>query len=705
MSTIFLSHSSRDNDAAAEMKAWLAAEGHKAVFLDVDPEQGIHAGSNWEETLYHQLRRCQAVVALLTPGWLDSKWCFAEVVQARERGKGVFPVKVKPCDTVGVFNDLQHVDLTVAPEQGLSRLRAGLLARGLDPRDVFDWNPQRPPYPGLLAFQAADAAIFFGRSAEIVALVETLDGLRRQGGDSERFVLVLGASGSGKSSLLRAGVLPRLQKATDAWVVVPPLRPQAEPLDELATALAAAFQTHGRPRDWATLRDTLLAATAREPVDGRALPNLGRELALAAGQPEATVLLTIDQAEELYGSAAAPAAGRFLRLLRASLETAPRGLMVVATLRSDFLGEFQNHPAWQQGDWAHGMRYRAVPVDPVAPRSFAEIIRGPAGLVGLQLDDGLVEAMVSDTGTRDALPLLAFMLRRLYDLHGLAGRWTLAEYTALGRLEGAIRDAATRVIDDARPDADELQALHAAFVPAMVRITADGVYARRRALAVDLPPRASRLLTLLVDARLLVSDRDGEGRDSVEVAHEALLRTWPQLGTWLADDQDKLRLLEGLQRAAGSGSVAAGGTTCWCTAMRACRVRWRSPPIGALPCRRLPSRPATWWPAARPRRIEKRVNARCRNSGCAPPAASHGERRPGWSWRCWWPGLPAGNGGARRYRAGCRLPASSRSTPPRNCHSTPSLACSSRYRRPRSIPGHKRPRRCAARFRPRTAAR
>ena len=471
-------------------------------------------------------------------------------MQARERGKAIFPVKVQPCEAGGVFGDIQHIDLTAEPEEGYRRLRIGLLERGLDPQDVFDWDPKRPPYPGLLAFQEADAAIFFGRGEEILKTLETLDALRRQGREAARFALLLGASGSGKSSLARAGVIPRLKKKPAEWLPLPPFRPQQEPLDELAMALAAAFEAHGRPRDWSVIRTELHTAAARNPVDGLALLNLARDLAIAARQPEATVLLTIDQAEELFGYSPPEAATRFLRLLRAALEAADRRLMAVATLRSDFLGEFQNHPVLQDSEYPHHFRYQAVPVDPMPLRNFPAIIQGPARLAGVQLDDGLVETMVHDTGTRDALPLLAFTLRRLYERYGGDGRLTVGEYESLGRLEGAIREEAQRVIAEADPAPEELEALHAAFVPTMVRINAEGGYARRRALFDDLPRRAVPLLRRFVDARLLVTDRDPQGRETIEVAHEALLRTWPLLGGWLAEDQDKLRLLESLQRSA-----------------------------------------------------------------------------------------------------------------------------------------------------------
>ena len=559
MSAIFISHSSVDAAHAARMKGWLEAQGHTSLFLDFDPEAGIRAGSSWEQTLYRKLRQCQAVIALVSPAWVASRWCFAELVQARERGKALFLVMVEPVDA-GVFSDLQRIDLTVRPEEGLERLRFGLLDRGIDPLDAFDWDPGRPPFPGLLAFEEADAAIFFGRGEALAKTLEALDALRRQAADAARFLLLLGASGSGKSSLARAGVIPRLKKRQAEWLPVPPMRPQQEPVDELAAALVTAFAACGHARDWNALRQALRAAAdPTAAASGTDLLAVTRELAVAAGRTDATVLLTIDQAEELFSYTPAGAAERFLRLLRAALEPGDRRLMVLATMRSDFLGSFQSHPALQDKEFGHHLRYRALTVDPMPLRSVAEIIRGPARLAGLEVDDGLVEAVVGDVGDQDALPLLAFTLRRIYERATAEGqgRLTLGAYDAVGRLEGSVRQEAQRLIDEARPGPDDLDALHAAFVPTLVRINADGGYARRRAPVEQLPQRVLALLRRFVDARLLVSDRDPQGRETHEVAHEALLRTWPQLGEWLASDREGLRLLEGLSRAAAEWEQGA----------------------------------------------------------------------------------------------------------------------------------------------------
>ena len=89
MTAICISHSSADNAAADTMKAWLESKGHTSLFLDFDPEAGIRSGSDREQTLYQKLRQCQAVIALLTPNWLASKWCFAELALARANGKAI----------------------------------------------------------------------------------------------------------------------------------------------------------------------------------------------------------------------------------------------------------------------------------------------------------------------------------------------------------------------------------------------------------------------------------------------------------------------------------------------------------------------------------------------------------------------------------------------------------------------------------------
>ena len=540
------------------MKAWLQAQGHSSLFLDFDPEGGIRAGSDWEQTLYRKLRQCQAVIALITPSWLGSKWCFAEIVQAREKGKAIFPVRVAPCDPGGLLADLQHIDLTNNAENGYRRLALGLKERGLDPSRIFPWDPEarRPPYPGLLAFQEEDAAIFFGRNEEIVEGLETLEHLQRRGREAPRLLLLLGASGSGKSSLVRAGLIPRLKRDPAKWLPLRPFTPGRWPIEQLGRVLAEAFPASGTAPGSDDVIQRVARAAEEDPPRGGELIELVRRLQSVAARPSATVLISIDQAEELFGLTPADQANRFLRFLRAGLERADREIMVLATMRSDFLGLFQVHPVLQDREFPHSFAYRTLEIDPLPLQRVPEIIEGPADLAGLKIEEGLANEMINDAGTRDALPLLAYMLHCLYRRTEESGgrgarRIAVADYQALGGVSGAIQRGAERVLEELRPSAEQMEALRAAFLPHLVRIGEDGQYVRHRARRARLPRPAQPLIDSLVDARLLMTDRDRQsGHETVEVAHEALLRTWPLLTRWLQEDELKLRQHQSLLRAA-----------------------------------------------------------------------------------------------------------------------------------------------------------
>jgi len=317
LAAIFISHSSKDDAVAGELKSWLEARGH-SVFLDFDPEAGLKGGADWEQTLYERLRVCRVVIPLLTLNWLSSKWCFAKVVHARSSGKAILPLKVADCDASEVFPAIQHIDLARDAEEGYQRLDLAL-------QDVFSWDTKRPPYPSLMSFKEEDAAIFFGRATEIAAGIETMESMRRQGSAAPRFALVLGASGSGKSSLVRAGLMPRLM-ARDGWLPLPAFRPREAPLSELAAVIAQTYERAERPCDYNEINDRLVAAAETEPPNGTALLGIARDLAIKAQRGDTTVLLVVDQTEELFGESSTKQADRFLRLMRAALEQGTVGL-------------------------------------------------------------------------------------------------------------------------------------------------------------------------------------------------------------------------------------------------------------------------------------------------------------------------------------------------------------------------------------------
>jgi WD40 repeat protein len=537
MARIFISYSNKDPEPAARIRTWLEANGFEKPFIDVS----IPPGKDWERELYRQLERALAVLLVVTPNWLDSKWCFAEYTQARALGKPIFPIIETPVDGSYVAPEIQHLDLMRDREGGLQRLLAELDRIRLVAQGGFSFPPGRSPFPGLKSFDADDAAIYFGRDEECRRLCELLRARQTQGGS--RLVVVLGASGSGKSSLMRAGVLPRLAIEQDQWVQVGPIRPLTRPVEQFVLALIGAFDRYA-PGDETRTFDAvrgLLEADAAAAID-----TLVRDLRRCAKRPNAFVLFAIDQGEELYSAAGDGERGLFLRVL-GHLAAGLVPAVALMTFRSDSLGRLQAAP--ELGGDFHDFK-----VNPLPAARIPEIIRGPAAAVGLKVDDALVSQAAHDAGDAAALPLLAFALRELYERHGATGRLTLDDYRSLGDsslgldpLRNAVRQAADAIIRKDRLSPAELRALRAAFIPALVRVNTEGDYVRRRADWADLPAAAPALLERLVEARLLTADEQADQR-TVEVSHEALLRDWPLLRGWLDEEREFLLGLEQLER-------------------------------------------------------------------------------------------------------------------------------------------------------------
>ncbi len=456
-----------------------------------------------------------------------------EFAQARALGKAIFPLVETPTKEKFIGDDIQLLDLVKDREGGMDRLRSELTRIALNARGGLHWDNKRLPYPGLMAFEEADAAIYFGRDDDIRALIQRLEARRVQGG--EKLVVVLGASGAGKSSLLRAGVVPRFKQDRHNWIVLPPFRPQGEPLDELALAIASALDDAKNWRQW---RKEL-----EEENPTRALKDLARDLRAAHGQNEAHILITIDQGEELFSGADSAQNDRFFAVLNAML-SAQLPYLATMTLRSDYLGHLQQETRLTAPFEQFGLK-------PMPLERVRDIVLGPAKLAGVTVDDALVTEMMADARTDDALPLLAFALRELYDRSvfdkaGGTKHMTVDAYRAMGDaqaqltpLENAVRRKADEVLSAANPTAEDLQALKEAFIPGLVRVNAEGEYVRRAAELSKISSRAIPVIERLAKAYLLTV-RHERGVALVEVTHEALLRKWPRLKNWLDEEKEFL---------------------------------------------------------------------------------------------------------------------------------------------------------------------
>ena len=389
----------------------MRAEGFAALFLDFDPEHGIPAGRNWERELYAQLRKIDAVIFLASAASVPSRWCFAEISLARSLGKPVFPLRVNSGAWLELLDDVQWVDLADG-EVAFTKLRAGLKRAGLDPTDSFSWDPTRSPYPGLEPFAPQDAAVFFGRDHEIERLLELVQPTLQRG-VAGRLVAIVGPSGSGKSSLVRAGLLPRLEHLNERWVLVPPVLPGQQPTRNLARSLAQAFSARGQKRSPAELEELLGSG------DPAALVEVAEELAEITdgesnGVGEPNVLVIIDQAEELITRSGEREQQRFLYLLDGALaKDSP--LWVVATVRSEFLSSTPERAGLAE------VVDDPLLVEPLSRTRLPEVIEHPAQRAGLDFEAGLVERMVEETTGGDALPLLAYTLQELWQRVGPEG--------------------------------------------------------------------------------------------------------------------------------------------------------------------------------------------------------------------------------------------------------------------------------------------
>ncbi|MGW8062152.1 NACHT and WD repeat domain-containing protein [Streptomyces ziwulingensis] len=392
------------------------------------------------------------------------------------------------------------------------------------------------PYRGLAAYRQEDAGWFFGRRRSTDALVAQLRATEETGG----LVMLVGASGAGKSSLLNAGLVPALRDGAldegggprrDVLQLVPggdPLGELTRRIPGLASVVAAAEApaAHGPGAPDVT-------GAAREAVTAWAR---GR-----ASWPARPVVI-VDQFEEVFTLCPGePDRRLFVRLLQAACTPGgpgdPAPVLVALGVRADFYEQCLRHP-----ELADALQHRHMVLGPLTTAELREAVTGPAKAVGMELEPGLAELIVrevSSDGPRGAhhagaLPLLSHALLATWQRRK-AGRLTLAGYRAAGGIQGAVAATAERAwsgLDPAARTAARLLLLR------LVRVGEDTQATRRRGARRRLaqesrdPGKTEESLEALVRARLVTLDAD-----TVEITHEALLHAWPRLRDWIDEDR------------------------------------------------------------------------------------------------------------------------------------------------------------------------
>jgi WD40 repeat protein len=409
------------------------------------------------------------------------------------------------------------------------------------------------PYKGLLHFDETDSELFFGREALIARLAARL---LAAAATQARFLAVLGASGSGKSSLLRAGLIPALRwsPAAAGWLVHV-LTPTAHPLEALAHSLRGEARSAASPA---------LAALAHSTT---ALDEALRQQTQLARTPHAVLL--VDQFEELFTLCRDEAERRaFVGNLMVAAGCEPQAAIgpavepgpaiVVIALRADFYAPCAAYSALRQA-LAQQQEY----IGSMTAGELRAVIEKPARHEHWELEAGLVDRLLADVGADGerppepgALPLLSHALLETWQRrrgHTL----TLSGYAASGGVRGAIAETAESVIHDQLDPAQRTIARQIflqltelgedeAAPDTRRRVTLDELAARPEDV---LPVR--EVLTLLADARLITTEGD-----AAEVAHEALIREWPTLREWLAEDREGLRARRRLTEATHEWSLA-----------------------------------------------------------------------------------------------------------------------------------------------------
>ena len=529
---LFLSYNRADAQNVVTAQSLLKARGI-TTFLDRD---NLSAGLPWPQALEEALRGARGAAVFIgreLGGWQKREMGFALDWQVRQEGQGrvfpVIPVLLPGADLTPGFLFLNTwIDLRGGVDGAAAAEALDSFARtlnGTPPGQVDHTEAVICPYRGLQVFREEDAAFFFGRKAFADRLLEyTL---------SKDFVAVVGPSGSGKSSVVQAGLLPLLRRERPPAITWDPLSftPGADPFHRLASAFIPLLEPD------MTERARLVEAE-----------QLGRDLAGGKTRVEAVVsrvieksngtgrlLLVADQFEELFTLTPERERRLFTEAMLRALGNAPFTLLI--TLRADFYG----HAISLDRRLSDRVQTGLVNLGPLTREETRLAVEKPAAMTRLQFESGLVDRLLDHVDQQPGgLPLLEFTLTELWERRD-GGRITHAAYEAIGQVGGAISQRAESVFQTL--DAAQKQVVLARFTR-LVRVSAANENELDTSCGLELLGMSElerSVLQKFVDARLLVLNRVATGPgQTVQLAHEALIHNWSRLGKWVDEQREFL---------------------------------------------------------------------------------------------------------------------------------------------------------------------
>ncbi len=577
MANIFVSYCHKDAEWKERLTPHLKLLQRHLGALD-DPiafwdDSAINGGENWRRSLFQAMDQAVIAIILVSVDALTSPFILNEelpyLLRRVDRNfMTLLPLIVRPCEwrREEQLNRLQVRPAGGRPLSDISEheIEACLSRFMEDVRSHISEKRKLPlpsdnPYKGLYTFEEGDEDVFFGRDTIADQLYA---GLVRS-----PLLSLVGSSGSGKSSLVYAGLIPRLRR--DRWLVVC-LRPRKDPLDELARSLAALLRARSGVSRSPHYNETELRT--RLANNSGFLSDLLHGLADYSPRAQ-SVLVFIDQFEEVFTNCGPDARKDFLHTLldarRMACQWADEHLRYLLTLRFDFLERAVHEREAGLGDMLQATQPQLL--GDMTDDQLREVIERPTQRAGASFERGLVERILGDIGVgneRGKLPLLEFCLQQLWVRQAQIGGRVLSRkaYEDIGGFRGAVTQYADRVFNEFNPE--EQAAAPAVFVHLVNVATADDLGGDTRR-PVDMEelidnrdgprPQHRTLIEKLVDKRLLVK---GAGRRPnlviVELAHEILIQAWQRLKTWVDENRAFLTKLRQVETAMRNGQPLSG---------------------------------------------------------------------------------------------------------------------------------------------------
>lgn len=513
----------------------------------IDKEELQPGTMDFEEKIRDGIETSTGLILMASENSRRSTFVRDEVTLASTRKIPIYPFWIHgeewiDCIPMG-FGPSQHIDLRDAKNWAEEIAKFKALTDGLTPPEKYIGLPTlRPkpantnktdedepttanPYMGLIAFREKDARYFFGRTALIQKLTDKIL--------PKYFVGLLGASGSGKSSAIMAGLIPSLQKGSiegsAKWTYLEPMHPGDRPIENLALCLAK-------------IHPEMTTANTIEELRDRSTKGL---YFIGKRSMHTRIVLYIDQFEELFTLTSDLRKRRqFIELLTTAISRSDHNFLIILSMRADFYDQIAGYR-----EFAELVQNNQTLITEMTIADLHDVIEKPAQLseVNLSFDPGLVTEMVYTVKDEaSALPLLEFTLHQLYQ-DRQSNTITLEAYKKIGGVKGAL-------IQHAENNYDELPKAHKAFVPKVfTRLVTPGdtlqATTRRRVqlnqefkFADIREERIMReIINRFVSARLLVSATDNGGIITIEIGHEALIREWNRLSDWILQSANDIR--------------------------------------------------------------------------------------------------------------------------------------------------------------------